>query len=436
MRALRFAGLASLLLSSLLAIAGCDETPPPTPPSDAGPRDAQTVVPDGGDAGVTPLPDGGDAGELDGGGGFDPGTCRVESPTDDVLVLGTDAPPRARDVGIAAGPTGHAIVWSSGEGALGDVFFAALPPSGAAGAATPVTEHFAVTRDPVIAANGTGWMLAWYGNADGDFDVYAEPWSAAGASAGPAQRLTMRVGRDDAPALLPTTTGALAAWVEERTITSRVAVTRLLGTDAMPSTAQRDSSPASAAVSRPLLAHRSGGFALAWVDSVSPTPSALLQPLGTDGAPMGAPITLSTEGNADGTIDLAMDEGGGAVTFGVSVGGVRPEVRARLVDGSGNPSGPERVITDAPASGRDASIAPLAGGYAIAYRALEGATPQLRIAFVAADLVPVVTLDVAPVSATGGRVTVRVSGEGRIAVAWADVDDTTTTIRAARIRCD
>ena len=89
---------------------------------------------------------------------------------------------------------------------------------------------------------------------------------------------------------------------------------------------------------------------------------------------------LTTEHNADGSLDLATDAGGGAAVFGTTIAGLRSEVRARLVDGSGMPAAgtSEQVITLAPDSGRDATIAQLAGGYVVAYRAL-GATPMLRL---------------------------------------------------------
>src|SRR5690606_11329245 len=139
---------------------------------------------------------------------------------------------------------------------------------------------------------------------------------------------------------------------------------------------------------------------------------------------------------ADGTVDLAMNESGGAVVFGVSVGGVRPEGRGRLLDDADDPSAPERVITVAPASGRDASIAAFAGGYPVAYRGVEGGTSPIRDSFVAANPEVLTSHDVTPVTPTGGRVTIRVTGEGLIYLAWADVDATTTTIRAARVRCE
>ena len=344
---------------------------------------------------------------------------------------------------LAAGAELLGVAWSYRDEGTENVWLAEIPATGAALiAGQQITTGTSLQRDPVLAANGAGWMIAWYGNPDGDFDVYAQGWEAGRiVTGGSRQRLTMRAGRDDAPALLALPAGgAMAGWVETRgaTMSERVPVLRPLSAIAEPTAAQRDGA-SSTGVPSFVLAPRSGGLSLAYVQSGSAMPDALLQPLDASGAPVGAPITLSTEHNADGSVDVAADAGGGAVVFGTTVGGLRPEVRARLIDGSGmlQSGTSERVITVAPASGRDATIAPLAGGYVIAYRAL-GATPTVRLDFRDAELAPTVTLDVASASASGGRVTVRVSGEGRMIVGWADVDATagTTAIRAARVRCD
>lgn len=432
-----------LSLGTIVSLSACGPDRPPTPPTDAGPRDAQTDRDsgggpgDGGDAGGGPS-DGGDAGEADGG-VFDPSTCRVD-PTTDVFTVATDTVARVRDVGVAAGTIRAAIAYSVTTSGLQNVWLAEIPTApGGLFAAEQLTMGTAIVRDPVIAASDGGWILAWYGNTDLDFDVYAVAWEAGRLrTGGSVQRLTSRTGRDDSPALLATATGAWSAWVEERAASSRVAVIRPLDLRAAPTAAQRDASSAGQTISTPTLARRAGGLALAWVESATLTPNAMLQPLDANGAPVGAAHALSTEGNADGTIDLALDERGGAATFVASVAGVRPEVRARLLDDTGAPYDSERVITPAPESGRDASIAPLAGGYVIAYRALEVTPPVLRIAFVANDLDVVTTLDVTPITPTGGRTTLRVTGEGRMLVGWADVDvgAGTTAIRAARIRCE
>jgi hypothetical protein len=402
---------------------------------DAAPRDAVAF-----DAGPFDAGDVDSGMEMDGGGVFDPSTCAID-PATDVFALGMDSPARVRDVGVAGGPTGLALAWSQNVAGAEDVFFVENPESGPFGPA-PITDERALLRDPVIVPNGPRWILAWYGNPDGDFDVYSKATydpSVMPPVDPPIQRLTSHVGRDDAPVLLATPAGARVFWVESRSMDSqRVAVSRPVDVEAVATGAQVDSSPAGiTTISRPAVGPlEANGFGLAWVDSSSGMPSVRMQALDSGGAPVGGVITLSTEGNADGTLDVATNASGGAVVFGALASGVRPEVHARLVDGTGNPLASERVITVSPASGRDASIARIAGGYVVAYRSLAAGTATLRLEFLTASLDPIVALDSVPVATTGGRVTVRVSGEGRMIVGWADVDVTTTTIRAARVRCE
>lgn len=415
-----------ICLALLLPIA-CDTGRAPSLPGDGGPRRDATPLdaPSDHDAGTDVIEDA----AVDGDAAVATGACDV-----DLFSLGTDAPPRAREVGLAAGPTGAAFVWSAGVGALDDIHFAELSTDASVITSVALTGGGSVSRDPVIAAVEGGWAIAWYSNAHVDFDVYSAIWREG--STGEHLRLTTRTGRDDSPALLSTVDGALAAWVEERSITSRVAVTRALGSDGSPSGEARDASLPAFSISRPLLTARAGGYALTWVDSSTAAPMVLLQPLDPSGSLIGTPTPLNTEENADGTVDLAMRASGGAAVFGVLVE-TRSEVRARMLDADGQPTGAERVITPAPVSGRDASIDFFRGGYAVAYRAPNGSTGRLEIAMVSATLDVVTTIVVTDdLALTGGRITVRTTHEGDLVLAWADVDERTTSLRAARVRCE
>jgi hypothetical protein len=147
-------------------------------------------------------------------------------------------------------------------------------------------------------------------------------------------------------------------------------------------------------------------------------------------------MTLNAESNADGTVDAAF-VGGGAVVFGALVEASLRQVRFRAVDDMGAPLGDERALTVFPSVGTDASIAAFAGGYVVTYRRLpgEGMPAQIRLLLVTelGDVVSETT--VADAAVSGGRTTVRVSGEGRMAVSWADVIEGATVVRLALLRC-
>lgn len=428
------------LSSASFLWAGCECGTPPRPPLDAGAIDA----PPGPDApfpfdalgldapledGALPSVDGGDAG---------PGITCTFDPTQ-LLELARDPIDAARVVGVAAGATEWGVTWTQSADGFQNVWWV---PVGATGfpTATQATSTLALQQQPTIASSGDGWVLAWYGNPDGDFEIYSRAYDASGAARGLASnRVTMRAMRDDNPVLLGLGSTVLLAFAQSEGVMSRLAVTRVLSSSAVPMGTAAVVTGATTVVPQPVLARRLDGAVLGWVDSSSAAPTAYLMPLDGAGAGAGPAVALSTEGNADGSLDLATTADlGGAAAFGVTVGGARPEVRGRLIAPDGSPSGPERVLTPAPEAARDASIARFSGGYVLAYRGVEGATPMLRVALLGVSLERVATFDLVPVAATGGRVTVRVTNEGRILIAWADVIDPTTgtDIRALRLTCD
>ena len=149
----------------------------------------------------------------------------------------------------------------------------------------------------------------------------------------------------------------------------------------------------------------------------------------------GTPVIINTEHTADGTVDVASDASGGAAVYGTLVGGIRPELRIRGIDEMGMPIGSERILSIGVETGRDASIAALFGGYAVAYRALD--TNMLRVVFLTLTFDEVARLDLVDVTPDGGRTTIRASGDGALLVGWADhTASTEFQIRAARIRCN
>lgn len=426
----------SLALSPAL-LGGCGDDDVPAVPTDAGPRDAQVRMDSGGADGGEPTEDGGSDvdGAVDAGDAGSSGIVCSFDPEADLFTLATDETPRVRDVGVAAGDTGLALAWSARVEGLEQIFLGEIPATSGSASAQQITTAAAVHRDPVIAAQGDDWILSWYGNPDGDFDVYAVAF-VDGRASGTPERLTTRAGRDDEPALLASGAGALAAWVETRAGDQRVAVARPLSSTAAPTAAQRDASTA-ATVSSPALGAREGGALMAWVGGGGADPRVLLQSLDASGSPVGAVRTVESASPASGGVDLATSaDEGGVVVYGVTVGGARSEVRIRELASSGETVGIERVVTVAPEQGRDASVAQIGGGYVVAYRALEGSSAQVRLAFLGPDLERVGMLDLGGTTSQGGQVSVRASAEGRMVVGWAELGASSTTIRGARVRCE
>lgn len=440
---MRFASLlrASLVgacLVPLAALSGCgDDDVPPVPPYDAGPprdsgpRDAGPPR-DGGDL------DGalGDGGELPDG-SVGPSTCTVASP-DDLFALTTDLIERDRTPTVAANASGFAVAWSETRGSE-DVFVWTLPPGATTGTETRVTMDSAISRDPAISANGTGWAVAWYDNSMAGYEIYAQALATSGMPMGTPTRLTSNMARDDSPAILSFGSGLLAAWVTEDLMAgSRTASTRLLAATTAPSAAATAITAPPLAPTSLVLSPLMDGAGLGWAQTSAGVAQAYVQRVGMDGHALGTAQMLSTEANADGSIYLATTSSGGGAVFGARISGVRPEVRFRPIDGTGAPSGPERIITPTPELGQDASIAAFAGGYVVAYRAAPDGTitvPTLRLALLDSLGGVISKLDLDATEMRGGRTSIAVAPDGRILVVWSESTDTKTNIRAARITC-
>ena len=443
---MRFAPLGSSLLvpACLLAaaaFAGCgDDKPPAPPPTDAGIRDAG------------PPRDGappGDAGDLDGslptdGGGLSdgavgPSTCTAPAESD-LFIVANDLIVRDRTPTVAANASGFAVAWSENRAGSEDVFVWTLPPTAMSGTESRVTTDTSISRDPSISPNGTGWAVVWYDNAMDGYEIYARSLDASGAPMGTATRLTMNTARDDNAAVLSFGSGLLAVYVTEDLVaSSRVASTRLLSAAGAPSAAATSITMPPLAPTTVVLSPLTDGAAVGWAQTSAGTAQAYLQRVGMDGHTLGAPQTLSTEANADGSLYLATTSSGGAAVFGVRVSGVRPEIRLRPVDGMGVPSGPERIITPAPELAQDASVAGFAGGYVVAYRAAPDGVltvPTLRLALVDSLGGVITRVDIGEISMRGGRTSITVAPDGRILIVWADSTATKTTVRAARITCN
>jgi hypothetical protein len=429
-------------IAVMLFVSGCPTTTPPTPPLDTGPRDAaprDTGVNDGGDVDADvdgAVPDG----DVDGG-GLDPGSCAFVA-AEDLFELATDIADRPRTIGVASSPEGFAVAYASFAEGFQQIWLAKIPVSGAPGGAQQLTTDFAVSLEPAIAWTGESWLLSWFSNRDGGFEVYSRGYwpdghmtggvADGGRPTGPLQRLTNDAVRDDNPAMAALPDGSRLAWVTQAMDGTRTARTAALGPlGALVGSPVAVTAPG-LVPSTPTLVERTGGYALAWGD---PSSDAVLVPLDAAGA-AGTPIVLSSEHTADGSVDLSLGDTGGLAVFGTLAGGIRPEIHAVPLDETAAIDGSERVLNIGTETGRDASVVALFGGYAVSYRALD--TNMLRVVFLSLTLDEVARLDLVAAAADGGRTTIRASDDGSaLLVGWADrVSATEIHIRAARIRCN
>ena len=168
--------------------------------------------------------------------------------------------------------------------------------------------------------------------------------------------------------------------------------------------------------------------ALAWVGPEN-NPGVWLQPLDEEGRQSGNPIKLTERVAVSSSVDLAQREDGGGVIYSIEIDG-KPQVRFHRLDSEGMPIGDERVILGPPLRAQGASLHAIAGGYAVAYRALPGGSinsPEIRLLFISkegnlmrdsAGNLP--TLRVASATEGASRTSIAVSIEGQVMIAWVD----------------
>ncbi|HEY8430956.1 MAG TPA: hypothetical protein VIL20_21405 [Sandaracinaceae bacterium] len=428
---------------AFLALSACDDTPPPIvldagpridagrrdagprpdagPPRDAGPLDA-------GDSGPVPMPDGGGAVH-----------CTVDPAH--VHELGADPFGGDRIVGLAAGATSFAVVWTQvPEGqSIQQVVGRRIESSGELAGSGPVTitpGRSGRKQWPVVAATGSSWVVAWIDNSSDAFEVYTQGLATDLAPTGTAMPVTATPARmEDNAVLLDRSGGLMLAWVEDMTAGTRVARAQPLATDGTPTGGIATASNAEDRPGQIAIGELADGPVLVWSEGMGGRSTVYMQGLTSAGAVRGPRVRVSAdaEENSDGTVDAALAPSGGAIVFGALVSGIRPEVRFRAIGPEGELLGDERVL----AHGNGASVARFAGGFAVAYRApASGETPaQIRLMLVSAlgDVVAEVPVVDAPTE--GGRTTVRVSGDGRIGIAWAEPSDAGTAIGAAVVTC-
>lgn len=380
------------------------------PPVDAGPRRDAPPLADGG------IP-----------------SCTTSA--GDVMDLATDSSLGERVIGLAGGANNFAVIWNENRGGFPDIFARTFGP---AGFDPEVQVSMTTSREnaPTIIAENNQWIASWTDN-DGTTGFDLRTWlldanlGTVGSRSDITDTATLL---EDDPVLARTSAGPLVAWVEDNMIAfTREVRVRTLNNDATPSAGTQDASGSGRQPGRLAVGEIDSGPVVFWSEREGAGQEVWMQRLSATGAQAGAPMAVTQMANGDGTVDVALDPLGGAAVFGVQVSGVLNEVRFRGISGTGELTGDERVLT--PGGGRDPSIALFAGGYAVSYRDTASSPPRIMLLLVSilGDILDEVA--VADAQLGGGRTTVRVNGEGNIAVAWADDPGGSVDIRAALVRC-
>jgi hypothetical protein len=296
-------------------------------------------------------------------------------------------------------------------------------------------------RWPAVTATDSGFRVYYSDNRDNSasHDLRFRDVSAAGAAVGAPGDVTNTSAVLDGPLfVVDGDTDTLALW----RVGGSSFVGTTLGADGAPS-ATPASLTASPALTSPLR--------LAFVDAV---PYAAFfadgkvhtVSIATNGQSLGAPNPVSTAGAVQGRFDLASWANNRAVVFerDVTAG---TEVRFVPLDSNAEAPYTEVTLSGQEGDGFSPSLAPLAGGYVVAYlHASGGADATARMLLVSEMGAIVDTHDLGAVAETTADMRVRVGTDGAVYVVWEDettvlvpgddVERPGTVIRGAVARCN
>jgi hypothetical protein len=400
--------------------------------------DASLMLPDGtwilADGGIL-LPDGRviDAMEAEREYGVEPDVSRCEIADDNAWQGSVDIDDES-SFALVPGALGFGLAYralATGN-CRHDIETAQIPATSGFPMPHGLIDECATITDVTLASIGTSWHLAWVDNFSGSAELYtAELDDGLQIPAGERRQLTdNELLQESKPVLKEISGRPLLAWISHD-----------LGSDTYAIHAQwldDDSGPIE------LLSgdagHEPAGLALSQVGEenavvgwVGPetNPGVWLVRLDAAATPLGEPIKLTGQVGASSSLDLTQHPIGGAAVYSIDINGV-PQVRFRRLDVTGMPIAEERIVIGAPLHAQDASVFGVAGGYAVAYRALPAGSvhqPELRMTFISKEgnvmrdpAGSVLTLSIAPATLASARSHLAVAVEGQIMIAWLDDD--------------
>jgi hypothetical protein len=457
-----------LAFMTMIGVAACDD------------GDAPGVPPDEEDADVSEDQDAGaddvDAEALEDGaveaGGDDAGT--LDGSSEDGATPGVDAGDvsecdgdllefsGARSVGrpLTAGISGNRVhlvyVVPSGGGSSGNntaqgLRYVPFDTTGTAGMAVDVVnvgvDMYNRTRDPSIVVGGDKVELFYTSNSAGPYELFYKDLAASAAPT----RETTNTRNEYALAAGAFGDSAAVAYSSEPAMLNVAGALSLK----LPGQAATELVPEASGYHAAQVAFSQIGdtgerhAVAAFLSDLSTKPGLFALPVGANGLPNGALVTLSTQIGGASAVDVAPGkEGRGGLIYTEAPAGGIHQLRFRSIDADGTIGTTVRSLTTGNQDLRDISIAAYSHGYVIAYRragGLPNAAASIYLLFIDADGNRSGTRLVHGASLSGGGLKVLVANDGRFIVLWADTESVTneTTmkteialkVRAARLNC-
>jgi hypothetical protein len=287
---------------------------------------------------------------------------------------------------------------------------------------------FSVSRDPVLVGTDAGYLAAWIDSRATGFDMWTRPLDPDGVPGSSLQRVTTYggAGAAESPALARAPGGTyLAGHIHDDTqtgTTRELHVAPVGATGALTGAWVRASGAGELTSQASLVGGQTAGFLAGWIDGSG---NARVRTVNGSGAPTSSAVThlaVTSFGLDPFVLVFARNEG-----FDV--------LRSQAISTSGGTDGLLRSALPADATGTDPGVAPLAGGVVVAYRHTTGSGTQIALGLINSRGERSQTVLLGATTAAGGPISVAVNNEGRIRLAWAEVDAGTTTTYTQAVTC-
>ena len=313
-------------------------------------------------------------------------------------------------------------------------------------------ETCGLVREAAATALSDRWLLATTDNRQGAYDVWLTPYEATTGAVAEAQRLSDSSRVESALALTTLASGdrALLAFGDTESGVGQALYVRPIDNLGKPSAdAVTIDESSELYFSQLTLKPLGQGAALVYVRASLDfmTSDIVFVVLDAQGKPVREPWVLSRNAGPSPSVDLTVDSEGGGIVYARAEASIGRQIWFQRIDSTGqaallqtgNTRSPAQRIVNSPQRGIDVSIGKLRASFVVAYRALpqtEGGRAVLRSYFLDRNGAIVGSSDVSYTSTGSGRTSVRSAGDGRVVLAWNEVNDNgLSALKVARLPC-
>ena len=289
-----------------------------------------------------------------------------------------------------------------------------------------ITNDNNISRSPTITTFGPGFLVGWYDNESGGFEIRTRAIEGDGAPSAEPVMLSDNALRDDAPALAALSSGALALWVEDndRELT-RVLRGALLDEAGATTGANLELTDVDHMVDRPIVQPLGAGAFVVWGEGNGSDRNAVGLFVNADGS-AGPPVALSDTGMV-GNLAFASNVSG-AVAYN-RAGGAAGEVWIRPIGADGSPAGEAQQVNVAGDEAGAPAIAAFEDGYVTAFPARNEGESVLRLSATDAEGNVLGVLDGPALTGAVGLLSMATTGNTML-LSWG-----TTELHFVRITC-